>query len=115
KFLKDSGFSTNEFQLHYAGQTAEQVDVQQMNKRDMIVLFSLVIVLLTVILGVQTRSVVLPILMMFTILLSYTSSIGFGWFIIEKIIVYDAISYRCPVDTFVFNVILGIDYNIIHV
>jgi len=113
KFLKDSGFSTNEFQLHYAGQTAEQVDVQQMNKRDMIVLFSLVIVLLTVILGVQTRSVVLPILMMFTILLSYTASLGFGWFIFEKIMGYDAISYRLPVYTFVFMVALGIDYNII--
>src|SRR5699024_8704057 len=80
-FLKDSGFSTKEFELHYAGQTAEQVDVQQMNNRDIIVLFSLVIVLLTIILGVQTRSVILPVLMMFTILLSYTASLGFGWFI----------------------------------
>src|SRR5699024_10313841 len=113
KFLKDSGFSTNEFQLHYAGQTAEQVDVQQMNKRDMIVLFSLVIVLLTIILGVQTRSILLPVLMMFTILLSYTASLGFGWFIFEKVMGYDAISYRLPVYTFVFMVALGIDYNII--
>jgi len=112
-FLKDSGFQTNEFQLHYAGQTAEQVDVQQMNKRDMIVLFSLVIALLTIILGIQTRSVVLPVLMMFTILLSYTASLGFGWFIFEKVMGYDAISYRLPVYTFVFMVALGIDYNII--
>jgi len=112
-FLKDSGLSTKDFQLHYAGQTAEQVDVQQMNKRDMIVLFSLVIVLLTVVLGIQTRSILLPILMMFTILLSYTASLGFGWFIFEKIMGYDAISYRLPVYTFVFMVALGIDYNII--
>src|SRR5690625_1773986 len=113
KFLTDSGFSTSDFQLHYAGQTGEQVDVQQMNKRDMIVLFSLVIVLLTIILGVQTRSILLPVLMMFTILLSYTASLGFGWFIFEKIMGYDAISYRLPVYTFVFMVALGIDYNII--
>src|SRR5690625_2955944 len=59
--LKNSGLSTKDFQLHFAGQTAEQVDVQQMNKRDMIVLFSLVIVLLTVVLGIQTRSILLPI------------------------------------------------------
>src|SRR5690625_7288808 len=84
-----------------------------MNKRDMIVLFSLVIVLLTVVLGIQTRSILLPILMMFTILLSYTASLGFGWFIFEKIMGYDAISYRLPVYTFVFMVALGIDYNII--
>lgn len=76
-FLTDSGFSTNEIQLHYGGQTAEQVDVQKMNKRDMIVLFSSVIILLTIILSVQTRSIVLPVLMMFTILPSYTASLGF--------------------------------------
>lgn len=112
-FLADSGFTEGQYILHYGGQTAEQVDVQQMNKRDMIVLFSLVIVLLTVILGVQTRSILLPILMMFTILLSYTASLGFGWFIFEKIMGYEAISYRLPVYTFVFMVALGIDYNII--
>lgn len=110
--LDVSGFSSDEFTLHYAGQTAEQVDVQQMNKRDMIVLFSLVIVLLTVVLGVQTRSLVLPVLMMFTILLSYTASLGFGWFIFENILGYEAISYRLPVYTFIFMVALGIDYNI---
>lgn len=112
-FIKNSGLSTEDFQLNYAGQTAEQVDVQQMNKRDMIVLFSLVIVLLTIVLGIQTRSIVLPVLMMFTILLSYTASLGFGWFIFEKVLGYDAISYRLPVYTFVFMVALGIDYNII--
>jgi len=111
--LKNSGLSTKDFQLHFAGQTAEQVDVQQMNKRDMIVLFSLVIVLLTVVLGIQTRSILLPILMMFTILLSYTASLGFGWFIFERVMGYEAISYRLPVYTFVFMVALGIDYNII--
>src|SRR5690625_2016560 len=112
-FLADSGFPTSDFQLHYAGQTAEQVDIQQINKRDMIVLFSLVIALLALILGVQTRSILLPVLMMFMILLSYTASLGFGWFIFEKIMGYDAISYRLPVYTFVFMVALGIDYNII--
>lgn len=112
-FLQDSGFSTNEVQLHYAGQTAEQADIQQMNKRDMIVLFAIVIVLLTIILGIQTRSVILPVIMMFTILLSYTATLGFGWFILKDIMGYEAISYRIPMYTFIFMVALGIDYNII--
>lgn len=111
--LEDSGLSTDGFQLHFAGQTAEQLDVEQMNKRDMIVLFSFVIMLLTIVLGIQTRSILLPILMMCTILLSYTASLGFGWFIFEKIMGYEAISYRLPIYTFVFMVALGIDYNII--
>ncbi|MCR2821650.1 MMPL family transporter [Lederbergia panacisoli] len=110
--LKESGFSETDVKMHFAGQTAQQVDVRQMNVRDMIVLFSLVTVLLTFILGFQTHSVLLPILMMSTILLSYFSTLGFGWWIFHHWMGYDAISYRLPVYTFVFMVALGIDYNI---
>lgn len=112
QFLKDSGFTVSDYDIHYAGQTAQQLDVKQMNKRDMIVLFTLVTVLLTIVLGFQTKSVLLPILMMGTIILSYVGSLGFGWFIFEHFFGYDAISYRLPVYTFVFMVALGIDYNI---
>ncbi|MBW8348846.1 MMPL family transporter [Bacillus sp. IITD106] len=110
--LKENGFSSKDVKMHFAGQTAQQVDVRQMNERDMIVLFSLVTILLTFILGFQTHSVLLPILMMSTILLSYFSTLGFGWWIFHHWMGFDAISYRLPVYTFVFMVALGIDYNI---
>lgn len=110
--LKEAGFSTNEYSLHFAGQTAQQLDVKQMNQRDMIFLFTLVTVLLTIVLGFQTKSILLPVLMMGTIILSYVASLGFGWWIFENLFGYDAISYRLPVYTFVFMVALGIDYNI---
>ncbi len=111
EMLKESGFPAD-VELHYAGQTAQQLDVCAMNQRDMIVLFSLVTILLTVILGFQTHSVLMPILMMGTILLSYFSSLGFSWWIFKHGLGYEAISYRLPVYTFVFMVALGIDYNI---
>lgn len=111
-FLEDNGFSKYEYQLHYAGQTAGQLDVKQMNMRDMIVLFSLVTVLLTIVIGFQTKSVLMPILMMATILLSYFATLGFGWWIFGTFMGFEAISYRLPVYTFVFMVALGIDYNI---
>lgn len=110
--IKESGFSAGDEQLHFSGQTAEQLDVKEMNQRDMILLFTLVTVLLTIVLGFQTRSVLMPILMMGTIILSYVASLGFGWWIFEHLFGYDAISYRLPVYTFVFMVALGIDYNI---
>ncbi|USK55371.1 MMPL family transporter [Cytobacillus solani] len=110
--LKASGFSTADVKLHFAGQTAQQLDVNHMNQRDMIVLFSLVTVFLTIILGFQTKSVMMPILMMATILLSFFSTMGFGWWIFKHLMGYDAISYRLPVYAFVFMVALGIDYNI---
>lgn len=110
--LKDSGFSTEDVKLHFAGQSAQQLDVNHMNQRDMIILFSLVTVLLTIILGFQTKSILMPILMMATILLSFFSTMGFSWWIFKHFMGYDAISYRLPVYTFVFMVALGIDYNI---
>jgi len=110
--IENSGWTTDHFNLHFDGQTAQQLDVKQMNQRDMIVLFTLVTVFLTIVLGFQTRSVLLPILMMGTIILSYVASLGFGWWLFEHLFKYDAISYRLPVYTFVFMVALGIDYNI---
>lgn len=110
--ISDNGFESNTTQLHFAGQTANQLDIKQLNERDIIVLFSLIIVLLTLILGFQTRAVLLPILMMGTIVLSYVATLGFSWFIFENILGYDAVSYRLPIYAFVFMVALGIDYNI---
>ncbi|HLR69154.1 MMPL family transporter [Virgibacillus alimentarius] len=111
-FINNSGLSAEDYDLHFAGQTAEQLDVKQMNQRDMIFLFSFVVVLLTIVLGFQTKSILMPVLMMGTILLSYVATLGFGWWIFEHLFGYDAISYRLPVYTFVFMVALGIDYNI---
>jgi RND superfamily putative drug exporter len=112
KILSESGLSTSSYQLHYAGQTAEQLDIRVMNQRDMIILFSLVTMLITIMLGIQTRSILMPLLMMATILLSYVSTLGFGWIIFHNILGYDSISYRLPVYTFVYMVALGVDYNI---
>ncbi|MDY0395185.1 MMPL family transporter [Virgibacillus halophilus] len=111
-YLSESDLQAETYSLHFSGQTAEQLDVHDMNKRDTIILFSLVIVLITIVLAFQTRSFLLPILMVSTILLSFAATIGFCWFIFEHLLGYDAISYRLPVYTFVFMVALGVDYNI---
>lgn len=108
KLIDNSIFS----EVHFAGQTAEQLDVKNINDRDMIVLFTLVTILLIIVLAFQTKSITLPLLMMGTILLSYFASVGFSWWIFEHLFGLEAISYRLPVYTFVFMVALGIDYNI---
>lgn len=110
--LVENGFDVDTTTLHLAGQTPSQLDVKNINKRDMIILFTLVSLLLTIVLGFQTRSVLLPALMMGTILLSFVATLGFGWIIFKNILGYDAIGYRIPVYTFIFMVALGIDYNI---
>jgi len=112
QMLQDSGFDTANATLHYAGQTAEQLDVRGMNAKDTVILFSLIALAITVMLAFQTRSVTLPIYMILTILLSYAATIGLGWFVFHSILGYEGISYRIPVYTFVFLVALGVDYNI---
>lgn len=112
KLLRESGFEGGYYSLHFAGQTAEQLDVRQMNKRDTILVFSLIVVLITVMLILQTRKLWMAMLMISTILLSYTATVGLGWLIFHGFLGYEAISYRIPVYTFVFLVALGVDYNI---
>ena len=107
-FLQGTAFK----ELHLAGQTAELLDVREINKRDMLVLFSLVTVFMITVLRFQARSFKLSILMTGTILLSYLATLGFSWFLYQKVLGLDAISYRLPVYTFIFMVALGIDYNI---
>ncbi len=108
KLLEGSSFSS----IHFAGQTAEQLDVRSMNTRDIIVIFSLVTLLITGMLRFQTRSLKMAILMMATILFSYVATLGFGWAIFHYVLGFESISYRLPLYTFVFMVALGIDYNI---
>src|SRR5699024_10926236 len=87
--------------MHIAGQTAAQLDVKEMNDRDTIVLFAAVTILLIIVLAFQTKSIILPFLMMGTILLSYFASMGFSSWIFQYIFNLDAISYRLPVYTFI--------------
>lgn len=110
--LEQSGFDPAQYSLAYAGQTAEQVDVRWMNQQDMRVVFTLVIVLITLMLTLQARSVKLAAIMIMTMVLSYTATLGLGWMVFHTILGYDAISYRLPMYTFVFLIALGVDYNI---
>jgi RND superfamily putative drug exporter len=111
--LRNSGFEPAEFSLHYAGQTADQLDVRTMNKRDTLVLFSLIVVFITLMLVWQARSIRLAIMMMATMLLSYTATMGTVWGVFHYGFGYEAFSYRLPVYTFVFLIALGVDYNIV--
>ncbi|MFD2117153.1 MMPL family transporter [Paenibacillus yanchengensis] len=112
QMLQDSGLGGGYFDYYVAGQTAEQLDVSNMNTRDMILIFSLIAGAIVIMLAFQTRSIWLSVLMTSTILLSYVATLGLGWLVFENILGYDAISYRIPVYTFIFLVTLGVDYNI---
>lgn len=98
--------------LHFAGETAKQVDIRIVNARDtlLIVIFETLLILL--LLWVLTRSLKSASYMMATILISYAAALGLGLFLIDVLFGYEAINTRVPIYAFVFLVALGIDYNI---
>lgn len=102
----------SEGSMYFIGETAEQVDIKNVNERDLWVLLPLITLCITLLLLWQTKSIIAPIYMVFTILLSYGASLGISYWIFQNVLGYDAISYRLPLYTFVFSVALGVDYSI---
>lgn len=98
--------------LHFAGETATQADTKAASDRDTMVVAILITVLITLLLGFQTKSLIAPIYMMITILFSFFAALGISSFIFDKGFGLDAISYRIPLYSFIFLVALGVDYNI---
>ncbi|WP_339288138.1 MMPL family transporter [Ureibacillus sp. FSL K6-0786] len=102
-------------ELEFAGTTAKLVDEEEVNNRDIKIIFILETFLILVLLLILTRSIKMPIYMLATILISYASALGLGLFLLDLFFGYDAVSTRAPVYAFIFLVALGIDYNIIMV
>lgn len=110
KILRDAELT--ETKLFVAGESAKNADIRDINKRDTIFIMSIMTVLISIMLGFQTRSIIAPIYMMGTILLSYAATLGLSLFLFDVFLGLEAISYRIPLYTFVFLIALGVDYSI---
>lgn len=110
QILKDAGLNNGVFYL--AGESAINTDLRAINQRDNIVVMSIMAVLIALMLGFQTRSIVAPIYMVGTILLSYAATLGLSLWLFDWFLDLDAINYRIPLYTFVFLLALGVDYSI---
>ncbi|WP_242144667.1 MULTISPECIES: MMPL family transporter [unclassified Bacillus cereus group] len=98
--------------VYFSGETAKQADLYQINNHDTTCIVVLISILILILLGMQTKSLIAPIYMIGTILLSYCAALGLSMFLFEHIFGYKDMSYRIPLYTFVFLVALGVDYNI---
>ena len=98
--------------MHIAGESARYLDITDINKRDTWQVMISMTILISIMLGLQTRSVIAPIYMMGTILLSYAATVGLSLYLFEQFLGLEAINYRIPLYTFVFLVALGVDYSI---
>src|SRR5690606_27921704 len=84
--LTSSGLSTQEYSMYYAGETAKQADVRALNDRDTLLIALVVTLVILIMLIWHTRSLIAPIYMMATILLSFLSALGISWWLFEQFI-----------------------------
>lgn len=94
------------------GPDAESYDVQQANQRDRLVVIPLVLLAVFVILALLLRSIVAPVLLVATVVLSYLAALGFAGLFFEYVLGFPAMEPSVPLLGFVFLVALGVDYNI---
>ena len=94
------------------GQTALIDDIAVANKHDRELIIPIVLVVVFLILAGLLRSLVAPLLLLATVVLSFFATMGISAFVFNNIFGFDGADASFPLFVFVFLVALGIDYNI---
>ena len=94
------------------GDTAQALDVHNAGVRDALVVAPLVLLIVFVVLCVLLRSLVAPLMLTATVMLSFGATVGFSVLVFKYLFGFPAIDAGTPLLAFVFLVALGVDYNI---
>ncbi len=94
------------------GPTATDLDTRATARADLWVIIPLVLVVITIMLMMLLRSVLAPLLLMSTTVLSYFSTLGISGLVFDHVFGFPGADPVVPLFGFVFLVALGIDYNI---
>jgi RND superfamily putative drug exporter len=96
-----------------AGQAAGAADVSTISGADIVRVVPVVLVVLTLLLGLILRSLVAPLYLVASVVLSYLASLGLAVLIFVVIGGQLGINFTLPFFMFVFIMALGEDYNIL--
>ncbi len=94
------------------GTSAELGDVRQVLDEDFNRVLLVVIAAIFIVLALLLRSLVAPLYLLATVLLSYGTTLGIVTWIFQGVLGQDGISFMIPIIVFVLLVALGSDYNI---
>ena len=94
------------------GSTAIDLDTNLTSTRDRNLIIPVVLVVITLILMLLLRSIVAPLLLMVTTVLSFGAALGVSSLIFNHVLDFPGSDPSVPLYGFVFLVALGIDYNI---
>ena len=96
-----------------AGQAPGAADVSTISGQDVVRILPVVALVLALLLGLLLRSVVAPLYLVASVVLSYTASLGLAVLIFVTIGGQLGINFTLPFFMFVFIMALGEDYNIL--
>ena len=94
------------------GGTAVVYDIKQESARDSRVIIPAILVVIFLVLAVLLRSIVAPLLLVGTVVLSFFATLGVCALVFEHVFGFAGADPSFPLFAFVFLVALGIDYNI---
>lgn len=94
------------------GGTAVQMDTNHASTHDNKLLIPLILLVVLLILALLLRSLVAPLVLMATVVLSFGAALGVSSLIFRHVFDYAGEDTSFPLFVFVFLVALGIDYNI---
>ena len=94
------------------GVTATALDTNTTAQRDLVVIIPIVLVVILFILMLLLRSVVAPVLLILSVVLSYGAARGVSAWVFNGIFAFSGADATVPLFGFVFLVALGVDYNI---
>ncbi|WP_020673661.1 MMPL family transporter [Amycolatopsis nigrescens] len=94
------------------GQTAIQAEVRDAAERDRLLIIPIVLVVIFGVLALLLRSLLAPLLLITTVVLSFAATLGVGALVFNNLFDFPGSDPSVPLYAFVFLVALGIDYNI---
>jgi RND superfamily putative drug exporter len=94
------------------GPTAVSYDISEANLRDRNVIIPLVLFVISIILIILLRSLVAPLILITTVVLSFFATLGASAIAFNHIFNFPGADASFPLFAFVFLVALGVDYNI---
>ncbi|HYN29374.1 MAG TPA: MMPL family transporter [Dermatophilaceae bacterium] len=97
---------------YVGGSEAEGIDTADAAARDRLVIFPVILGLVLVALFVLLRSVVAPLVLVTTVVMTYLAALGASHWIFTGLFGFDALGDAVPLFSFLFLVALGVDYNI---
>src|SRR6185312_9594240 len=94
------------------GVTAIALDTNETAQSDLLKIIPIVLAVILLILMLLLRSIVAPVLLILSVVVSYAAALGVSAFVFNHLFGFPGADAAVPLFGFVFLVALGVDYNI---